>query len=846
MINSQDHLNSSTRTARVTVSGLFFRLGPDKFHPKGITYGPLAADATGVGFGLHDQAAKDLATIRDLGANLLRVYEIPPRWFLDLAHATGLKVMVDAPWNKYLCFLDGLTTRDNAREIVRRTAEALAGHPAAFAISVVNEIPPEIVRWSGVDAVAAFLDELVAVAKAVDPALLCTFGNFPPTEFLQPRSIDFVCFNVYLHHPVPFEKYLTRLQIQADSKPLILGECGVDSIREGVDTQAAILSWTVEIAFRKGLAGLILYSFTDEWWKDGERVTDWAFGLTTADRKPKPAFAAVADHFRAVPYLPLPRTPRVSVVVASYNGASTLEACLRSLSSLRYPNYDVILVDDGSTDGTAAIASRFPAIRQICHEQNRGLSAARNSGINAATGEIIAFTDSDCRADEDWLHYLIGDLLRQGGVGIGGHNFLPPDDSPIAAAVMASPGGPAHVLLDDEQAEHIPGCNMAFYKTSLDEIGGFNPVFRAAGDDVDVCWRLQERGGLLGFSPSGFVWHNRRNSIRAYLRQQKGYGRAEALLEPLHPAKFNALGNSRWQGHIYSSAMTGIQMEPSVIYHGLFGSAFFQTLYRPTPGLLLQALTSLEFLGCVILPLLALGFVAPILALLGCLALLINLVLCSIAGKQATLSPGKMRWWSRPLIAALFFLQPLVRGWARFRQRWTTGKATARAIRQRKLAAREELKGKPNERLYWADKGVDRGRFLDQLLQRLREEGWAHQCDDGWKNHDIEISGGNWTHLTLITAAEYYPNGKVLLRCRLSHRLSRAARTLRFGHMAGILLCVITLQWGPAIVLLVTALLQQFWYHILGLELEESVAHFVDSHAAKTGLIPLAAESINS
>lgn len=828
------------------VDGLFFRLGPDKFHPKGITYGPLAADAARVGFGLHDQAAKDLAMIRDLGANLLRVYEIPPRWFLDLAHEMALKVMVDAPWNKYRCFLDSQTTRDNTLDVVRRTAEAMAGHPAGFAICVANEIPPEIVRWSGPDAVEAFLDELVAVAKAVDPALLCTFGNFPPTEFLQPRSIDFVCFNVYLHHPVPFEKYLTRLQIQADSKPLILGECGVDSIREGFETQAAILSWTVEIAFRNGLAGLIVYSFTDEWWKEGQRVMNWAFGLTTADRKPKPAFAAVADRFRAAPYLPLPRTPKVSVVVASYNGASTLEVCLISLSSLRYPDYEVLLVDDGSTDGTAAIARRFPAVSNIRHEQNRGLSAARNSGINEATGEIVAFTDSDCCADEDWLYYLIGDLLRQGGVGIGGHNFLPPDDSPIAAAIMASPGGPAHVLLDDEWAEHIPGCNMAFYKKSLAEIGGFNPVFRAAGDDVDICWRLQERGGLLGFSPSGFVWHSRRNSVPAYLRQQKGYGRAEALLEPLHPAKFNALGNSRWQGRIYSSALAGIQTEPAVIYHGLFGGGFFQPLYRPTPGVLLPTVTSLEFLGWIILPLLALGFVAPILAALGSLALLINLVLCSVAGAQATLSRGKTRWWSRPLVAALFFSQPLVRGWARLRQRWTMGNATIRAIRARKQTAMGELKGKPGERLYWADEGVDRSRFLGQLLQRLREEGWAHQCDDGWKDHDIEVSGGIWTVLNLITAAEYFSNGKVLLRCRLSHRPSGAARTLRLGLITGVLLCLITLHWGPAVVLLATALLLQFWYHILGLELEESVARFVDTHAEKSGLMPIAREAVDS
>jgi len=62
-----------------------------------------------------------------------------------------------------------------------------------------------------------------------------------------------------------------------------------------------------------------------------------------------------------------------------------------------------------------------------------GLSAARNTGIQAATGEIVAFTDSDCRADEDWLYYLVGDLLKTDACAIGGHNFAPPEDNPSPA-----------------------------------------------------------------------------------------------------------------------------------------------------------------------------------------------------------------------------------------------------------------------------------------------------------------------------------------------------------------------------------------------------------------------------
>ena len=77
---------------------------------------------------------------------------------------------------------------------------------------------------------------------------------------------------------------------------------------------------------------------------------------------------------------------------------------------------------------------------------------------------------------------------------------------------------------------------MAFRAESrLEAIGGFDPRFRAAGDDVDVCWRLQERRRTIGFRPAALVWHHRRNSLRAYWQQQKGYGKAEALLEEKWP-----------------------------------------------------------------------------------------------------------------------------------------------------------------------------------------------------------------------------------------------------------------------------------------------------------------------
>ena len=185
---------------------------------------------------------------------------------------------------------------------------------------------------------------------------------------------------------------------------------------------------------------------------------------------------------------------------------------------------------------------------RLIRTENRGLSSARNTGLAAATGEIVAYTDDDARPIPTGSPTSPRPLPTTEHAGIGGPNIAPPGDGPIAACVANAPGGPVHVLLTDQVAEHIPGCNMAFRKDRLAAVGGFDPRFRVAGDDVDICWRLQERGWTLGFSPAALVWHHRRNSVRTYWKQQQGYGKAEALLEAKWPERYNAAGHLTWRG----------------------------------------------------------------------------------------------------------------------------------------------------------------------------------------------------------------------------------------------------------------------------------------------------------
>src|SRR5262249_20212799 len=157
---------------------------------------------------------------------------------------------------------------------------------------------------------------------------------------------------VYLHDVETFRRYLCRLQNLVGDKPLLLGEIGMDTLRHGESEQAQFLASHVAEAMRIGLAGTFVFSWTDDWHTGGHQIEDWAFGVTHANRSPKASYHALREVFEAPLHSLLAAPPRVSVVVCSYNGGRTLEQCVQSLLDLRYPEYEVIVVDDGSTDNT--------------------------------------------------------------------------------------------------------------------------------------------------------------------------------------------------------------------------------------------------------------------------------------------------------------------------------------------------------------------------------------------------------------------------------------------------------------------------------------------------------------
>src|SRR2546425_8696487 len=479
--------------ARLRAQGKFLFVGDEKLYVRGDTYGTFRPRADGSEVPEPDVVERDFAGMAAHGFNAVRVYTVPPRWLLDAAERHGLRVMVGVPVERYIGFLaDKRKDAPDLAQIVRAAVRACADHPAVLCYAIGNEIPAPVARWFGRRRVERFLERLYRAAKDEAPDSLVTYVNYPSTEYLQLDFLDFLCFNVYLESQQRLQAYLARLHTLASERPVVMSELGLDSQRHGEHLQARTLDWQVRSAFAGGCAGAFVYAWTDEWYRSGEDVRDWDFGVTRRDRQPKPALSAVREAFADVPFSPGLPWPRASVVICSYNGSRTLRDCLEGVAQLKYPDYEVIVVDDGSTDTTPAIAQEYRC--RLIRTPNRGLASARNTGLAAATGEIVAYLDDDARPDPQWLAYLASMFLSTSHAAVGGPNLAPPGDGAIAECVARSPGGPVHVLLTDREAEHIPGCNMAFRGACLAAIGGVRLPFRRGRGALGGWLRPPGRG----------------------------------------------------------------------------------------------------------------------------------------------------------------------------------------------------------------------------------------------------------------------------------------------------------------------------------------------------------------
>ncbi|WP_018291317.1 glycosyltransferase [Verrucomicrobium sp. 3C] len=814
--------------ARIQIRGKFFFEEEKKFPIQGVTYGPFSPrPIDGVPFPDPTVLRDDLSRMKECGCNLLRVYHLPPLDLLDSALDHGLRVLITIPWIERTLFWKDRRVLQKIRDHVRRSVRERARHPAIFAYLVDNEMPPDLLRWAGAGRIERHIDALTEIVREEDPGALVSYANYPPTEYLHPPSVDFVAFNLYLHRPADLSAYLARLQNLSGEKPLLITEFGMDTLRHSETEQADLLAAHVETVFQSGLAGTVLFSWTDEWFTGGLEITDWAFGLVRKDRSPKPSFHRVQALFRSwkeplFRRFPLPYAPKISVVVCNFNGERFLDGCLRSLQRLHYPTFEIVVVDDGSTDGSRKVVEAFEGIHLLCQE-NLGLAVARNRGIAAAEGEIVAFTDSDCIADQDWLYFLARAFQSGDLAGAGGPNIAPPPTTAIEASIAAAPGAPTHVLLTERLAEHLPGCNMAFRRSVLEAVGGFLPEFRVAGDDVDLCWRLIDRGDRLGFAPGALVRHHRRSTFSAYLRQQAGYGKAEALLRFRHLGRFRSDGTASWKGQIYAPGVASLSLSSPLVYRGPFAGGLFQCLYSRAEPSWAAIVSSAEWM---ILVLFTLPFCLEWPAfLVPTLLLSASLIPAAIYGLRREIARPFATRANRLLVCALAFLQPLARAIPR-RLVWLRGKPVPRASCTLDPTSTIDATLSGEGVALWSESGIERMDLLARIQAVLTERGYSYALDAGWGRWDIHIFSGPWWNARLRTLTEVYPQGRRLLRVATLLRPSPLA--ILCWTSGGLVLAAAFPSFGESTLLLAAGAVPAFFLWAReGLRLQRQLADLV-------------------
>jgi GT2 family glycosyltransferase len=211
----------------------------------------------------------------------------------------------------------------------------------------------------------------------------------------------------------------------------------------------------------------------------------------------------------------------ISVVVVNWNRKELLRACLESLRRQTGVAFEVILVDNGSSDGSAEMAEREFQASVIRNPENRGFCAASNQGIQTAAGEFVALLNNDAEADPGWLRALWRACTSAPDVGMAASKILVWEDPRVIdkAGHLIFPDGQNrgrgsgladHGQFDREQEVLWPdGCAALYRRAMLDQIGGFDEDFFAYGDDAELGLRARIAGWRCVYAPGAVVRHHR-------------------------------------------------------------------------------------------------------------------------------------------------------------------------------------------------------------------------------------------------------------------------------------------------------------------------------------------------
>ncbi|MGA2411412.1 MAG: glycosyltransferase, partial [Candidatus Binataceae bacterium] len=426
---------------------------------------------------------------------------------------------------------------------------------------------------------------------------------------------------------------------------------------------------------------------------------------------------------------------------------ATLAACLSSIARLNYPAYETIVIDDGSIDATAAIA-RNSGMRTLSLE-HCGLSFARNAGIVAAHGAIVAFIDADAEADPDWLYHLVETITRREAAAVGGGSFPPPPASDLAAALACAPGLPREVRIGDDELEQVCGCSMAVDKAKIGDAPYFDHAFAVAGDDVDFSWRLREQGARIAYAPAASVIHQPRATAGAYLRQQLGYGHAEGLLYRKYPRRTRT-GSGVYGGWFRALFSSGMR-----VYYGAFGRGLFQTLYAgETLAPIAQFPLTIHWVIAAGLLMIA-GPFSPVFGVLGLSGIAISIATAATAAMLAPSRQLTMR--GRIILAYLCLLGPLVRSYERTRVIWSFNPDVTGAPSpgESQWHGRLTLTVPPDSGMV----APAPERLMEAVRDALIRRGAAVAVTDGYEPYDLQIRVAPLIRVPLLILEQHWELG---------------------------------------------------------------------------------------
>ena len=229
---------------------------------------------------------------------------------------------------------------------------------------------------------------------------------------------------------------------------------------------------------------------------------------------------------------------RVSVIVPALNARQTLEQCLTALCAQTFERgeYEIILVDDGSTDATQEVAARFPQVRLI-RTEHRGAAAARNLGAHQARGELLLFTDADCEPTPQWIETLSATFANPQVVGAKG-TYRTRQRELVARFVQLEYEEKYAWMRRVETIDFIDTYSAAYRREVFLANNGFDESFPTASvEDQEFSFRLAEQGRVMVFVPEAVVYHRHAASLAAYARRKFRIGYWKVLVHRRHPGK---------------------------------------------------------------------------------------------------------------------------------------------------------------------------------------------------------------------------------------------------------------------------------------------------------------------